>query len=77
MATLQQSKSLTEMTHLEPNVKAMLDELVWWRRDSRRPGTKPSGGELGPSDGQIAGADLLRVLQIRQWYRTPALGGLF
>jgi hypothetical protein len=29
---LQQGKSLTELTHLEPNVKAMLDELVWWAK---------------------------------------------
>jgi hypothetical protein len=32
IATLQQGKSLTELTHLEPNVKAMLDELVWWAK---------------------------------------------
>jgi len=30
ISTLQQGKSLSELTHLEPNVKAMLDELVWW-----------------------------------------------
>ena len=30
MATWREGKSLTALTHLEPNVKAMLDELVWW-----------------------------------------------
>ena len=30
IATLQQGKDLTELTHLEANVRAMLDELVWW-----------------------------------------------
>jgi hypothetical protein len=30
ITTLQQGKNLSELTHLEPNVKAMLDELVWW-----------------------------------------------
>jgi NAD(P)H-dependent FMN reductase len=30
LATWQQGKSLTELTHLETNVKAMLEELVWW-----------------------------------------------
>lgn len=30
MAVWQQGKSLTEIAHLQPNVAAMLDELVWW-----------------------------------------------
>jgi NAD(P)H-dependent FMN reductase len=30
MATWREGKNLTELTHLEPNVKSMLDELVWW-----------------------------------------------
>ena len=30
IATWREGKGLTELTHLEPNVKAMLDELVWW-----------------------------------------------
>jgi NAD(P)H-dependent FMN reductase len=30
ITTLQQGKDLTELTHLETNVKDMLDELVWW-----------------------------------------------
>ncbi len=30
IATLRGGKSLSELAHLEPNVKAMLDELVWW-----------------------------------------------
>jgi NAD(P)H-dependent FMN reductase len=30
MATWQQGKSLTELPHLEPIAKEMLDELVWW-----------------------------------------------
>ena len=29
-AAWQQGKDLRELTHLEPNVKGMLDELVWW-----------------------------------------------
>lgn len=30
MAVWQQGKSLTELTHLLPNITAMLDDLVWW-----------------------------------------------
>jgi NAD(P)H-dependent FMN reductase len=30
ITTLQQGKNFSELTHLEPNVKTMLDELVWW-----------------------------------------------
>lgn len=30
MAVWQQGKSLTELEYLQPNVAAMLDELVWW-----------------------------------------------
>jgi NAD(P)H-dependent FMN reductase len=30
IATLQQGKDLTELTHLGANVRAMLDDLVWW-----------------------------------------------
>jgi len=30
MAVWQQGKKLTELEHLQPNVAAMLDELVWW-----------------------------------------------
>ncbi len=29
-AAWQQGKELKELTHLEPNVKAMLDDLAWW-----------------------------------------------
>ena len=29
-ATWQQGKPLSELTHLDANVKNMLDELVWW-----------------------------------------------
>jgi NAD(P)H-dependent FMN reductase len=29
-AAFRQGKALEEMTHLEPRVKAMLDELIWW-----------------------------------------------
>jgi NAD(P)H-dependent FMN reductase len=31
-AAWQQGKDLRELTHLEPNVKGMLDELVWWTK---------------------------------------------
>lgn len=31
-AAWQQGKDLRELTHLEPNVKGMLDELVWWAK---------------------------------------------
>jgi NAD(P)H-dependent FMN reductase len=30
MAVWQQGKDVSELTHLQPNVTAMLDELVWW-----------------------------------------------
>ncbi len=32
MAAWQQGKDLREFAHLEPNVKTMLDELVWWTK---------------------------------------------
>ena len=31
-AAWQQGKDLRELTHLEPSVKGMLDELVWWTK---------------------------------------------
>lgn len=30
MATWKQGKDITELTHLEANIQAMLDELAWW-----------------------------------------------
>ena len=30
MAVWQQGKDIRELTHLQPNATAMLDELVWW-----------------------------------------------
>ena len=30
MAALQQGKDIKEFSYLEPNSKAMLDELHWW-----------------------------------------------
>ena len=32
MAAWQGGKALSEFAHLEPNVKAMLDEIVWWSK---------------------------------------------
>lgn len=32
MAVWQQGKDIRELTHLQPNATAMLDELVWWTR---------------------------------------------
>ena len=32
MAVWRQGKSLTELDYLQPNVAAMLDELVWWTK---------------------------------------------
>jgi NAD(P)H-dependent FMN reductase len=32
VAVARQGKMLSELTHLEPNVRNMLDELVWWTK---------------------------------------------
>jgi NAD(P)H-dependent FMN reductase len=49
ISTLRDSKSLTELTHLEPNVVTMLDELVWWTNALKVARATASSGGMTPA----------------------------